>query len=254
MYWRMAATALVLVTAGLATYLNRSSIRDVVDPVVYVTAETAAGSVRQVELADGTQLWLNAGTSVRYPERFNRETREIFVDGEAFLNVKKNSEMPFIVHLSKVNVQVTGTSFQVKDYTDDDRTTITLRSGSVTVRASGRGDSTNSVLGHLAPDQQLVFHKNTNGIERHTVDAQNNFHWTRGALRFENMALREIMEALGHWYGVQFVLGPELAECRFKMDLTGLPLNDALPVIAELSNTKYVRHGQTIQFIGKGCK
>lgn len=254
-YWRMAAAVLVLVTAGIMTYVNRTLIWNVLDPVVYREIQTLASSVRKVELADGTQVWLNAATSLRYPERFNRGTREIFVEGEAFLEVKENTEKPFIVHLSDFDVRVTGTSFQVKDYTDDDEATVTLRSGSVTVSQFRSGSAAEKVLGRLTPDQQLIFHKPTQVVEQGTVNAQDNFHWKEGALRFENIPLGEIMQALGHWYGVRFVLqGEDLAECHFKMNLTGLPLSEALAIIGELTNTKYIRQGTTIQFIGKGCK
>lgn len=254
-YWRMAAAVLVLVTAGIMTYVKRTAIWNVLDPVVYREIQTPAGSVRKVALADGTQIWLNAATSLRYPERFNRGTREIFVKGEAFLEVKENTEKPFIVHLSDLDVRVTGTSFQVKDYTGDDEATVTLRSGSVTVSQFRGGNGVEKVLGRLTPDQQLIFHKHTQAIEQETVNARDNFHWTEGVLRFENRPLGEIMQALGHWYGVRFVLqGEGLAECRFKMNLTGVPLSEALAIIGELTNTKYIRQGTIIQFIGKGCK
>jgi ferric-dicitrate binding protein FerR (iron transport regulator) len=186
--------------------------------VVYNTLTNPRGSrVIDLTLSDGTHVWLNAASSVRYPVAFIGDERKVEVTGEAYFEVAKNASRPFKVLLSGgQEVEVLGTNFNVNAFDDEPEAKITLLEGSVRVKEAAPhplvGVNTNedkpSVV--LKPGQQalLVARENTNNgknpIEiKNEVDLQDVLAWKNGRFAFEGVGIQEVMRSVARWYDVQ---------------------------------------------------
>ena len=164
-------------------------------------------------LSDGTKVWLNAETRLKYPVRFQGNERRVFLTGEAYFEVKPDQRMPFIVETEKSSVLVLGTSFNVRAYRDETFAYTTLIQGSVQLSA---GNS--SVV--LKPDEQGVVDAATGQISKHVVDGALYAAWKEGRFVFENQTLEEIMRTLGRWYDVEvFYANEQVKEAMFNGNL-----------------------------------
>ncbi|SIO41766.1 FecR family protein [Chitinophaga niabensis] len=162
-----------------------------------------AGSDYKIELSDGTEIWLNSMTRLRFPFQFTGNTREIAIEGEAYIKVAKDAAKPFIVHLPSGDVTVLGTAFNVNTY---ERTAVALVQGSVQVKMQSQ-----TIL--LKPGEQAVYDGSliTNKFEREEV-----LSWMEGLHMFNNASLAEIVKVLPRWYGVEVVLDDaSTAQSRF---------------------------------------
>ncbi|NJO69679.1 MAG: FecR family protein [Bacteroidetes bacterium] len=132
---------------------------------------TPKGSKAYVELADGTKVWLNAESSLKYPENFDSEGRNVYLEGEGYFEVAKDKNRPFIVHTSQIDIKALGTVFNVKSYTSEDIIQTTLVEGSVVIekRNLNRSENTSASAGksatYMKPNQQVTFYKTTSVID-----------------------------------------------------------------------------------------
>lgn len=158
-------------------------------------------------LADGTEVWLNATTKLRFPFKFTGDKREVYLEGEAYFNVAKNAAQPFIVHTEKTDIQVMGTTFNVSAYKNS-ITSTSLITGAV---ASKTG--TAQVV--LKPGQEAVLNKN-NKFDVKEFDSEEVLAWMRGIYIFQNTSLQDIGRVIERWYGVKVIFdNPDIAAKKF---------------------------------------
>ncbi|QNL49333.1 FecR family protein [Olivibacter sp. SDN3] len=163
---------------------------------------TPRGGQYQMILPDGTKVWLSAASSLSYPTQFTGLTRSISLIGEAYFEVTKQEDKPFVVKLSNASIQVLGTSFLVNAYEDLQEMKTTLVEGKVHLSANG---STSSDGIFLSPGQQAILHKKTRHIEIHNVDTDDILAWKKGHFVFQNDHIEEVMRAIALWYDVDVV-------------------------------------------------
>lgn len=191
-----AVVALVVTTAVVTHLLNHPSV-EIVSPKmaeIYVPY----GECRQVQLPDGTSVWVNAGSLLVYPSEFMAGTRTVYLSGEARFEVVKNPDKPFIVSTNHLDVQALGTVFSVDAYPNSPTTSATLEAGSI--RVDGRqGVQVSSIL---KPDEQLVYLHQTGQFSVHKVEAGGISAWKDGYLVFENASFEELVNALERKYNV----------------------------------------------------
>ncbi len=165
----------------------------------YNTITTPRGGQFQLQLADGTEVWLNSDSKLRYPVRFVGNQRVVELEGEAYFVVTKDKTKRFIVKSPKTAVTVLGTSFNVSAYTDDNFVATTLEEGKVKMSFA------NSEV-QLVPGEQGFVNKNKNqGLEVTTVDTRNFTSWKDGEFYFEHENLESILKKVSRWYNVDFV-------------------------------------------------
>ena len=150
----------------------------------------AYGEDKHLFLPDGTEIWVNAGTTIKYPNEFSSEERLVYLDGEAYFSVKKDVSKPFIVRSKTLSVRVLGTRFNVKAYSGDEKAIATLTSGKVEVTT----DTKESKI--LNPNEQLIFNKATSAIDIVEVLSSETDSWLTGQLIFDNVPLKEILQTL----------------------------------------------------------
>lgn len=186
---------------GSLTYSSEKKLEE----TVYNTLLVPVGGECVVALADGSKVWLNADSKLKYPTRFDGEVRGIELEGEAYFEVK-HGEQPFIVHTSAGDVRVLGTSFGVRVYKQEEMLT-TLVSGRVLYRGQ------DSVL--LEPGEQAVVSL-TGKVGKRNVEVDEYVGWKNGKYIFDRRPLEEIMRDFGRWYGVTVVfMQPDLKELPF---------------------------------------
>lgn len=178
------------------------------------------GNQSRIVLSDSTVVWLNAGSRLSYPTLFKNKTREVFLMGEAFFEVSKNPEKPFIVKTSDLDIRVLGTKFNVSAYQEDDLIQTVLKEGSVDIRRQGPLFFKHHVV--LKPNQLASFDKTTNETTIDNVDADYYTLWTKGLISFEDIELNRIIKQLERFYNVSInISDPEKKMMRIsgKLDL-----------------------------------
>lgn len=209
--------------------------------IVYHTLRIPAGADYQVTLADGTKVWLNCESTLRYPVEFGKEQREVFLDGEGYFEVNKAAEWPFIVNTEEMNVRVTGTKFNVKSYSTEPVVHTTLVEGSVRT-CTGQ----TQVL--LTPSEQFCLNKTTGKSSVQKVDTELYTGWTEGMFVFRNQCMEEVMNDLARWYKMTvFYSSSEVKKIRISANLGRYEnIDDLLEIINESGKVIAIRKGTTI--------
>ena len=146
-----------------------------------------------LELADGSKIWVNANTRVVYPVTFDDKKREIYVDGEIYIEVSPEEKRPFIVKSKKMDVRVLGTKFNVSTYESNEGASVVLVSGKVNVRTDDRKESL------LNPSDRLSYEKGTTDIKK--VNVENYISWKEGFYTFDNECFSVVLDKLSDYYG-----------------------------------------------------
>lgn len=160
------------------------------------------GSRTDITMADGTRVWLNAGSRLFYPSRFVDKTREVFLSGEAFFDVQENKKQPFVVKTADMLLEVLGTQFNVTAYPEDFAVLTVLAEGSVEIKSTSAGRREKGVL--LKPGELAYYNKKTQETRTQYVDVDEYTLWTRGLFHFSNTDFNRITKKLERFYNIQF--------------------------------------------------
>ncbi|AWW30188.1 anti-sigma factor [Echinicola strongylocentroti] len=167
--------------------------------VKYNTLLVPRGAVFTLSLVDGTQVWLNSGSTLRYPTAFTGQEREVELSGEAYFEVTKNPDSPFRVIADQQIVEVLGTAFNISSYKEEPSVLTTLVEGKVNVFVQDKPLQKQV----LTPSEQSMWVKGEKRIEKRTVDVREYIAWKDGWFYFKEKPLGEIMESLARWYDVE---------------------------------------------------
>lgn len=200
---RIAAVLFVLFSIAAIFYLNKANQQETQEQLVYKKVTTGVGQMKVLTLTDGTEITINNQSSVSYPVSFTGASREIFLSGEAFFKVAHNPAKPFKVHTSKMDVQVLGTSFDVKAYADDRDIVVSVMTGKV--RAAAKNAKSNKASHILLPGDQLVYRHELGEFEKGSVALTVISGWQKGKLSFKNQQLADITRQLERYYKVKFL-------------------------------------------------
>ncbi|MCF6402925.1 DUF4974 domain-containing protein [Chitinophaga filiformis] len=175
---------------------------------VYNMVTTPRGRQFKLMLSDGTQVLLNAGSSIRFPTVFAGRERRVEISGEAYLEVAQTADMPFVIQLNKSEVVVLGTQFNVTDYSDEDNSRTTLLEGAVKLRTAAQEMV-------LRPGQQVRMDRNNGHLSAKTVDTDQIIAWTRNRLSFDNTDFADLMRQISRWYDVDIVYKGKVPDIHF---------------------------------------
>ena len=224
---KIAQQAGVVITktkSGQILYTVSASKADAADNVIaYNTIETPRGGQYQVDLPDGTKVWLNAASSLRYPTRFAGNERKVELHGEGYFEVVKNNKMPFRVETLGQVVEDLGTHFNVEDYADDPASKTTLLEGKVKISKAANGKIlATDTYKILNPGEQAIVNGN---IKIKNVDVDEVVAWKEGVFEFDNEDIGSIMRKVSRWYNVD-------------VEYKGTPTNDGFG--GEVSRSKNI--------------
>jgi len=171
----------------------------------YNTVRTGSGNQYRLVLPDGSHVWLNAASTLRFPTRFNGKERVVELTGEGYFEVAKNASMPFHVQVNNMEVEVLGTHFNVNAYDDEDEIKTTLLEGAVKVQSAiGNRQSANaerSVV--LKPGEQTAFSRSSQLSKPIPVQTEEVVAWKNGLFQFTDAPITAVMRQVARWYNVE---------------------------------------------------
>lgn len=211
---------------------------------------TPKGKRSLISLRDGTKVWLNADSRLKYSGFTDHPTREVFLEGEAFFDVAEE-ERPFIVNTSDIAIKVLGTSFNVKSYPDDQKIETTLVIGKVSIES--KDDQPKQVS--LLPYQKAVFEKGSRKIIlENQVDVEPYTSWKNGALMFDDQPFSEIIFNLERWYNVAIHIDDKSSlACRFSAKINNKTLKEVMELFKSSDGIHYRIDGDQVFITGKLC-
>ncbi len=170
------------------------------------------GKRSSLTLMDGTRVWINSGTKLIYPSRFSDKVREIFIDGEIYLDVARNESLPFVVHTSGMDIRVLGTSFNVTSYKEDAFANVVLVSGSVEILTDDKASTS------LKPNDCFHLENGLKSVKK--VDIYNYTCWKDGVMKLEETPLNEIFNRLSRHYNIRIEYAKAYSGIRYKGKLS----------------------------------
>lgn len=241
-YQRIAAILFIPLIIGLGFYFLNSIIAD----ENFYVAEAPLGQKAKIELPDGSTVWLNSGSNIRYSSNFNQKNRNIELEGEAFFDVKRNTGKPFIVNTSSLDVKVTGTRFNVNAYADEPIVETSLIEGKVDVFLNNGGKRY-----MLTPGKALTYLKSSKKIYSHQLNEEATISWKENRLVFINDDFSKLARKIEKWYNVKVIYdGNDFKENKLTVKLfEGEQLNHLLEIIETTVGAKCTIEGNKIQII-----
>lgn len=209
------------------------------EEVRMVEVRTNPGVVSTFDLPDGSKVWLNAGSSLKYPKNFWPECRQVELTGQGYFEVAKNPEKPFIVKVDpSYSVEVLGTRFDVSAYKDDEFVSTTLVEGSVQLNIAKAGGHVVHQI--LKPDERAEFTRVGGKLYITSVNADNNTAWRNGEIIFKNQPMSRVLKALTRHYNVRFdVKDKEVLEAIITAKFKEEQLPQVMEYLKLASNVKF---------------
>lgn len=194
------------------------------------------GMHTDVYLSDGTHVYLNSGSVFSYPLEFRKRDRKVFLSGEAFFEVEKDKNRPFLVFTDNLRIKVTGTRFNVQSYDSDKTTQVVLVEGKVSIRK--KENIMYSMP--LNPGERAVLELNSNKLQKDKVEVQPYISWIKGYLIFQRTPIREVVRKLERYYNTKIEIEKDIEDIRFsgKLDLNS-GITEAISYISFASSVSY---------------
>lgn len=233
-----------LLSSGSGELVYKESGAD--GELIYNTIDIPRGGEFRLVLSDGTKVWLNSDSQLKYPVQFNGDMREVYLKGEAYFEVAHNARKTFIVSTSKGDIRVLGTSFNVRDYRDENKVVTTLEAGQVRYISPGRGEI------DLIPGYMLEDGAGSPLIPR-KVNTEEYTGWKDGKYIFDDVSVEEIMTTLARWYDVTVVYeNNQVRKLHFTGDLERYAtINTILNFMETGGDVRFRIDGKTIIVGGK---
>jgi len=182
--------------------INSSKMENIPSPAHNITGNNQLyvpyGKTMQVSLSDGTKVWVNSGSRLIYPVAFSGNKREIYLEGEIYLEVARNEDMPFVVKTNQMEVEVLGTAFNISAYKNDDMQSVVLANGSVAIKKNTQDTPT-----IIKPNQRYTLAKSTNEVSLDTVDVFYYVCWKYNLIMSESESLSMILKKLERYYNIR---------------------------------------------------
>ncbi len=209
-------------------YYHQHSADKVKKEIVFNQVEVPLGMRSSMTLPDGTSVWLNAGSSLKYAVSFDGSERKVELTGEAYFQVVKDKTRPFVVTAGEMDIRVLGTSFNCCAYPDENNIETALVEGNVEI-----SDKSGKILTELKPGELATFSKTGNGISVVKTNLEKHIAWKSGKLMFRDDPMNKVLEKLGRWYNVEFqVDNQEILGYIYSATFTGESLDQMLKMFA----------------------
>lgn len=242
-YSAVAVAVIAVLVGGISTFLlQRTSIRQHLQSQLTIV-KTNPGQKSEVLLPDGSTVWLNAGSKISYSNTFNQSERNITLEGEAFFDVQKNENIPFVVQTLNLDVVVKGTAFDVSAYPEDPHTEVSLLRGKVDVVTKKGG-----LVRKLIPND-LIRYDNKKGTYafRQNNNAIQYSSWKNEELIFENESLDLVVKKLERWYGVEMDWEVSKSAKRYTFIVKTESLREMLQLINVITPIDYSIDGKMVK-------
>lgn len=242
--WQFAACLALVLGLAFFYYSNtgwKNNPRN--QAFAYKEVKTRKGEKLMVTLPDGTVVWLNAESDLRFPENFKGELRQLEFSGEAYFSVAKHASKPFVIHTEKTKIQVLGTKFNLRALATEAATSVVVEEGKV--KFSGNSDQESLIL---TANKRGVFDPSTGApfLKTEEVYAGKYMAWKDNELLLDNLTIEQVSEILERWYNVKiFISRKELHHERYTGSFKNPSLKEVLESMGFAMKFSYKQNGQT---------
>ncbi|MFV0268718.1 MAG: FecR family protein [Draconibacterium sp.] len=234
------------VVIGLIAGVYAMHITSVPKEPVYYASHSPKGSISEMILPDGSVIFLNADSRVKYSVEGHNGNREVFLEGEAWFDVKKDNTRPFIVHTPYYDVNVTGTLFNVKAYEADNEIATTLEEGQIIIQSTGNFKLAEDIV--VKPGEQVKLNKHTKQLTIKQVNTKWYTSWKDNKLVFVNMNMKDLELLLERKYGVEIeIKNKEILDLHFDGTIKNESIIEFLEIIKKALPINYKIVGQKIE-------
>lgn len=207
--------------------------------LTYNKVVAAFGTFSQLELPDGSKVWLNSGSSLRYPDKFSKDNRTVYLIGEAYFEVHSDKTMPFFVTTPYFTVKATGTKFNVRAEKNFRSPSVTLIEGKVAVQKTNP-NKTDDLITLLQPNQHMTYDTLSGNVNIQTEDTYKHFAWKDGKLVFRNDNISEVARRISLQYNIDIeIKGDEIKKYRYRATFENEPLGELLRLLKISSQIDY---------------
>ncbi|WP_294962345.1 FecR domain-containing protein [uncultured Flavobacterium sp.] len=227
--WAVAASLVFLLGLSVFFYSTTNTIESKQFAV-------KLGEHAQIKLSDGTKIWLNAGSVLKYPTAFKGDTREVYLSGEAFFDVAKDKKHPFIIHTNKMDTKVLGTSFNVQAYPDQTTQEVSVATGRVNVKSTVTEENV-----YVTPGQKVVFKSQNNKLQAFKDIPLNTISlWRKNIMVFEETPLPEVVATINRNYNIAIeVKNKNLNALKISAYFKELPADQVIGLVCNIINAEY---------------
>lgn len=235
MYMLTRAAAILMLPAlsfGLYMSIKYQSARhdQIIVYQAYNEVFSSEDAITRVSLPDGSVVWLNHRSSLKYPAIFHKDSRMVELTGEGYFEVVHNPKLPFIVKAGEIEIKALGTVFNVMAYPEEDRIETSLIDGRIELQREGSDGKVISLL-EMKPNNLAIFQKENKKVVTLAIDDDRNFSWKEGKLVFNKEPIGEVVKILSRWFNVDIqVKDPELLDLTY----TATFVHETLPQVMEL--------------------
>lgn len=235
---RIAASIVLLVSALSVFFYLNGGLSPSNSNIVWNEKVTNAGEKSILTFLDGTRIILNASSKIKYPSNNDRDLREIYLEGEAYFEVAKDTLRPFVVYSQNISTTVLGTSFNVQAFPEENEIMVSLVKGNVKVSRINNNTAEDLVM--LNPDQQLIYSKRNDISRVETFDFQESIGWKDNVIKFNGEPLLKAFSKLERFYGVKFELDNQSkANLKITANFKDESFKTVAEVIKKLTGLKY---------------
>jgi transmembrane sensor len=245
--WRWAAVISILIVVSAVFFYDRLAVEEELSGAIALSEQTKRGQKSVLELPDGTIVHLNSNTTLEFPKKFNKDIREVSLEGEAFFDVVKDESKPFVVRTNLASTAVLGTSFNIAAR-ENKPTAVTLVEGKVRVSSAGQEAA-------LEPGQQAVVTAVAKRITTQSVDPKQFIAWKDNVLFFNRTSLADAAEKIEDWYDVDVTISAgEIQNCLITGSYKDESLDNVLKSFEFLLEGNISRSGNRVTITGTKCK
>ena len=245
---KIAATILLpLLVLNSILWLKNKKLAD--KPLTWQEVYVPKGEKLQVMFQDGTKVWLNSDTRLRYPVAFDNKNRKVELTGEAYFTVQKDPDRPFIVQLNDFDIRVTGTSFNVKSYKDDEIITATLDEGKIRLELK---ETNNRKEYSIYPGQEAIYSKKGGNVDIALAIPGQGSAWKKNRLEFKDTPLTEVVSTLERWYNIKIIIrDKDIEQYAYTINYENEPLENVLKGIERITPVQCVQNDSIVSIFRK---
>lgn len=227
--WRSVAAAAIIVFSLVFYSVVNNFIQNKNAKPIYSEVYVPTSKQSRLTLPDGTVVWLNSETKIKYSGNFNISERNVFLDGEAYFEVTHNKKLPFKVFSKETEIKVVGTKFNIKAYSDDNTVETVLLEGKIELSESGVN---NKEPIELKPGDKAIYNSIYHNVSITREDVDADIAWKDGKIIFRNTPLKEVCTTLQRWYNAEIILDDDTGELR-SHPFTFTVIKEDLPLVLE---------------------
>ncbi|MEO9804085.1 MAG: FecR domain-containing protein [Reichenbachiella sp.] len=199
LWMKVAASILIMIGLSWWMYPIINQAGEAVEEIAMITKSNPKGKKTKITLRDGSVVWLNSESRIQYTEDFGRSVRAISLEGEAFFEVAKNPDIPFVVRTKNITTTALGTSFNISNYPENENILVSLATGKIVVKGDEKPESN-----YLEPGDHISYSREDDSFKEWHDASAATYLWKDGIIQFNKANIDEVIGYLERWYGVEF--------------------------------------------------